>query len=87
MTTLHDWTRAAGAELGVHADDDTIRAILDLARDVAHQVERPAAPVTAFLAGVAVGTGQPLGAVLGRLRELASSLAADDAGDPAEPAP
>jgi Domain of unknown function (DUF6457) len=87
MTTLHDWTRAACAELGVQADDDTVRAILDLARDVAHQVERPAAPVTAFLAGLAVSTGQPLAAVAGRLRDLASSMAADEAGGPAKPAP
>jgi hypothetical protein len=87
MTTLHNWTRAACAELGVQADDDTVRAILDLARDVAHQVERPAAPVTAFLAGLAVGTGQPLAAVSARLRELASSMATDEAGGRTEPAP
>jgi len=81
MTTLQDWTRAAGAELGVQADDATVRDILDLARDIAHQVERPAAPVTAFLAGLAVGTGQPLAAVSARLRALAASLATDETGE------
>jgi Domain of unknown function (DUF6457) len=80
MTTLQNWTQAACAELGVEADDATVRVILDLARDVAHQVERPAAPVTAFLAGLAVGAGQPLAAVSDRLRALASSLATDLAG-------
>jgi len=87
MTTLHDWTRAACAELGVQADDDAIRVILDLARDVAHQVERPAAPVTAFLAGIAVGTGQSLAAVTDRLRTLAQGMATDETGGPAKPAP
>jgi len=81
MTTLQNWTQAACSELGVQADDATIRAILDLARDIAHQVERPAAPVTAFLAGLAVGAGEPLAAVSDRLRGLASSLAADQSPD------
>lgn len=82
MTTLQSWTKAACAELGVKADDATVRAILDLAREAAHQVERPAAPVTAFLAGLAVGAGQPLADVSARLRALASRLAADRAGNP-----
>ncbi len=47
--------------------------ILDLARDVAHRVDRPAAPVTAFLLGVAVGSGQPVGQAADRLSALAAS--------------
>jgi hypothetical protein len=70
--TLHGWTQAACAELGVDADAAAVAAVLDLARDVAHQVERPAAPVTAFLLGLAVGAGQPLAETAGRLRELAA---------------
>ena len=50
--SLTDWnTRlcdALGLELEVEIDD-----ILDLARDAAHQVERPAAPLTTFLVGYA----------------------------------
>ena len=38
----------------------TIRTLLDLARDAAHEVERPAAPLTTFLVGVAVGRGATL---------------------------
>ncbi len=34
--------------------------VLDLARDAAHEVERPAAPLTTFLVGVAVGRGATL---------------------------
>jgi hypothetical protein len=37
-------------------DRETVAAVLDLARDVAHGVARPAAPVAAFLAGAALRT-------------------------------
>jgi hypothetical protein len=81
MTTLHSWTEAACAELGVHADDGAIRAVLDLARDVAHQVERPAAPVSAFLLGLAVGGGQSLAGAAAQLRELAGAWPGSEPGD------
>jgi hypothetical protein len=41
---------ALGLDLEVEPDP-----ILDLARDVAHEVERPAAPLTTFLVGYAAG--------------------------------
>jgi Domain of unknown function (DUF6457) len=72
MSTLQNWTEAACAELGVRADDVAVRAILDLSRDVAHQVERPAAPVTAYLLGLAIGAGLPAGEAVSRLQRLAS---------------
>jgi len=71
MTTLGDWITAACAQLGVDPSVVDERVVLDLARDVAHQVDRPAAPVTAFLLGVAVGSGQPLAAATERLSALA----------------
>jgi hypothetical protein len=80
MTTLHGWTDAAGAELGVTADAEAIRAVLELAREVAHQVERPAAPVSAYLVGVAVGAGQPLAEAVARIRSLAASWPGNTAG-------
>lgn len=52
---LDEWTRAACAELGLTPDDVDIALVLDLARDVAHGVARPAAPLTAFLVGLAAG--------------------------------
>lgn len=59
MTTLDEWTVAACDALGLDAADASPhqRLILDLARDAAHRVERPAAPVTTFLLGLAVGRG------------------------------
>jgi Domain of unknown function (DUF6457) len=70
MTTLQDWTEAVCAELGVQADDAAVRAILELTRAVAHQVERPAAPVTSYLLGLAVGSGTPVAEAVTRLRDL-----------------
>ena len=55
--TLDEWTGAACTELGLDKSDANVKLVLDLARDVAHNVERPAAPVTAYLLGLAVGRG------------------------------
>jgi hypothetical protein len=72
VSTLDRWTEAACADLGLAADQVPARLVLDLARDVAHQVDRPAAPLTAFLLGLAVGGGQPLDEAARRLTELAA---------------
>jgi hypothetical protein len=72
MTTLDNWTAAVCTELGIDSRLVDIRQILDLARDVAHQVERPAAPVTAYLLGLAVGAGRQADQAADRLRELAA---------------
>jgi hypothetical protein len=55
MSTLEDWIAAVRAQLDVDPVDTTL--VLDLARDVAHGVARPAAPLTAYLLGLAVGRG------------------------------
>ena len=55
---LADWCAAAAAELGLAGHELTIadrEAILALAGVAAHSVVRPAAPLTTFLAGYAVG--------------------------------
>ena len=57
MSTMDQWTAAVCADLGLDASDADFRAVLDLTRDVAHGVARPAAPLTAYLVGVAVGRG------------------------------
>jgi Domain of unknown function (DUF6457) len=72
MNTLETWTKTACAELGIDAAATDMTAVLDLARDVAHQVARPAAPLTAYLLGVAVGRGEPVDRAAERLRELAA---------------
>jgi hypothetical protein len=53
--TLQEWSDLLCDELGIELDVD-ITQVLDLARDVAHAVERTAAPVTAFLVGYGAAT-------------------------------
>ena len=57
---LDDWADEAAAAVGVMLEPGDIAAVLDLARDAAHGIARPAAPLTTFIAGIAVGRGQPL---------------------------
>ncbi|MFU8872769.1 DUF6457 domain-containing protein [Micromonospora sp. SL4-19] len=55
---LDDWLTTAAAALDLPAPSpDERRAVLSLVRDVAHGVCRPAAPLAAYLIGVAVGRG------------------------------
>ncbi|UUU23499.1 molybdenum cofactor guanylyltransferase [Streptomyces sp. DSM 40750] len=49
---LDEWISAVKDELGIDLDVD-ITELLDLARDAAHNVARPAAPLTTFLVGYA----------------------------------
>ncbi|MEU3362712.1 NTP transferase domain-containing protein [Streptomyces pseudogriseolus] len=49
---LDEWISAVKDELGIDLDVDT-GVLLDLARDAAHGVARPAAPLTTFLVGFA----------------------------------
>lgn len=51
-TVLDEWITAVKNELGIELDVDT-GVLLDLARDAAHGVARPAAPLTTFLVGYA----------------------------------
>ncbi|NIR37561.1 MAG: molybdenum cofactor guanylyltransferase, partial [Actinobacteria bacterium] len=51
---LDDWVAAVSEELGLEVEVD-IRRLLDVARVAAHNVDRPAAPLTTFLLGYAAG--------------------------------
>lgn len=83
MTTLERWTEAACAELGLDPATVDERLILDLTRVVAHRVDRPAAPLTAFLAGLAAGRGEPLAAAVASLTALARAWPEPPDGAPA----
>jgi hypothetical protein len=52
--SLSSWAEQLCDALGLDLEVD-IDPILDLARDAAHGVERPAAPLTTFLVGYAAG--------------------------------
>ena len=72
MNTLEEWAGAVCGELGLDPASLDVPVILDMARDVAHGVARPAAPLTAYLLGVAVGQGRPLAGSAARISQLAA---------------
>ncbi len=60
------WLREAARELGrpeLALTEQQQAALLDLARVAAHSIARPAAPLTTFLAGYALGIGGSLDAL------------------------
>ncbi|GAA1093748.1 DUF6457 domain-containing protein [Nocardiopsis composta] len=78
--TLVEWARLVSAELDLPEEMDKadVDRILDLAKDAAHSVARPAAPLTAFLMGIAVGRGADPAETAAALSRLA--LAQADGG-------
>jgi hypothetical protein len=66
--TLDEWVKAVSDELSLGPID--VKAVLDLARDVAHGVARPAAPLTCLLVGLAAENATDLDAVIERVRHL-----------------
>ena len=78
MATLADWLATVTEALGVDAVDTQL--VLDLARDVAHGVARPAAPLTAYLLGVAVGRGADPRQAAASIAGLAQSWPRDTDG-------
>jgi hypothetical protein len=72
---LEDWINEVCAELGLDRAAVDRDLILDLARDAAHGVARPAAPLTTYLLGLAVGNGAPAADAAARLTALAAAWA------------
>ncbi len=74
---LDAWLAEAKRVLEID-DEIDIAALLDVAKDVAHNVARPAAPLTTFALGLALGrqssaTGSP--EAFSRLAELVTARA------------
>lgn len=58
MPDLDGWLKAALEGTGVDPEElgrESVQVLLDLARDAAHNVARPAAPLATFAAGLALG--------------------------------
>ena len=70
---LSQWTavarQALATDLGVEIPEVDAQLLLDVARDAAHAVDRPAAPITTFLLGYAVAKAGD-----GTLQEAAQTL-------------
>ena len=73
--TLATWTTQLSDALGVELD------VLDIARDAAHQVERPAAPVTTFLIGYAAAMRGGTSADISDCIDIASELIDKEGGE------
>lgn len=69
---MNTWVEAVKRELGLDLSID-VDALLDAARIAAHTIERPAAPVTTYLIGIAVANGADLDATCKKISELAST--------------
>ena len=78
MNTMERWTSAVCDDLGLDPGSADVKTVLDVARDVAHEVARPAAPLTAFLLGMAVGRGQALPDAADRIRALVAGWDGED---------
>ncbi|MFG2946746.1 NTP transferase domain-containing protein [Streptomyces adustus] len=89
---LDEWISAVKDELGIELDVDT-GVLLDLARDAAHGVARPAAPLTTFLVGYAAARAEGGPEAVAEAARKAAALALrwaqeDPAGDkPVDSAP
>lgn len=69
---LDRWVELVCFEFGLAPGSVNDRLILDMARDVAHAVDRPAAPLTAYLLGLAVARGHPAADAAARIADLAA---------------
>ena len=69
---MQTWIDAVCAELNLPSEVK-VDLILDVARVAAHNVERPAAPVTTYLLGVLVGGGMDLNEAAAKIQDLAAT--------------
>ncbi|OUC92542.1 hypothetical protein CA984_29710 [Streptosporangium minutum] len=84
MNVLTEWTELVCRELGVDPATIDRDALLDLTKEVAHGVTRPAAPLTAYVLGLAQGAGSAPPDAVERLTALARDwerTAAETTGD------
>jgi molybdopterin-guanine dinucleotide biosynthesis protein A len=73
MNVLAEWTALACKELGIDPARVDRDQILDLTKEIAHGVARPAAPLTAYLLGLAQGSGSAPDDAVAKLTTLAKN--------------
>ena len=74
-SAIDAWVTALASELDLDLANVDVNALLDVAREAAHSVVRPAAPLATFLVGYAAGRRGAAGDDLGPECERASELA------------
>ena len=89
MNVLEEWLAEASALTGLDPATGAAHRdlVLDLARDVAHGVARPAAPLTTFLLGLAAGRAGGEAADVERVAAELSALAAQWTAEHGAPEP
>jgi hypothetical protein len=84
---LAAWVAELAAALDVDPADLDRNLLLDVARDAAHGIARPAAPLTTFLVGYAAGLrgggATAVADAAATAQRLAGGHAGDRTGDPA----
>ncbi|GAA1245071.1 hypothetical protein JOF42_003451 [Microbacterium phyllosphaerae] len=82
VEALDEWTAAVCESLDIDRESVDVALLLNLARDVAHGVARPAAPLSAYLAGLAAGRSggsrEDTAAAVATITELAATWRTDD---------
>lgn len=68
------WITLAAGELGLSPDDVPVDDLLRLTAVIAHGVDRPMAPVSAFLVGLAMGRGADREEAIKKLTGLAQEF-------------
>ncbi|MDP3950879.1 DUF6457 domain-containing protein [Microbacterium sp.] len=74
---LDAWVADLAESLGLGADEHPIGLLLDLTRDAAHGVVRPAGPLTTYLVGLAVAQGMTVEDAVARTRATIAEWKAD----------
>lgn len=82
---LDAWVTELAAALGVDASAVDRALLLDVARDAAHNVARPAAPLTTFLVGLAAGRHGGTAEAVSEASAIATRLALARRDDPSDP--
>ena len=81
MNRLDEWSDRLARELGVDPGAVDVDTLLAVARDAAHNVARPAAPLTTFLVGLAAGRDGGDADAVQRAAQIAQRLAATEQPD------
>lgn len=75
---LTPWVHTLAAQLGIDPADVPTSALLNITRDVAHSIARPAGPITTYLMGVAIARGASYEDAAATVQELIAGWHAGD---------
>ena len=81
-SALDEWVARLATELGLSPAVVDIGLVLDLARDAAHGIARPAAPLTTFVVGYAAALAGGSPEDVRRIAAIATRLATEEPAAP-----